>query len=784
MNTICDACRAIDFGKVLKIPAEEISKERRGDDCELLRLEEDTRRFAEPESSTCALCHLLSASLCPCEDEWSEPALRDEAASDPYDLKAVSFIRNCDWTQGDVDFANDCLILLAIRGMGSSSEDYRWYVKRELGYVVCLPKERQERQFVPRVIPDRFDVPKAVSWLQSCKKNHEAPCTKEVAMIPGMRVIDCETLKIVEAESGIAWVALSYVWGEAKSDLDSTDSAALAFPQGMSRTISDAIKVTKDIGYRYIWIDRYCINQEDGAHKSNQIEQMDAIYRGADLTIITAAGQDENYGLPGVGSTRRKKQQQIVELESCTIFGTGPDPSYETQQSRWATRGWTFQEGLLSRRRLYFTDTQSWFECGNACWMEGLSGPQPCKSSDGMHATAGIKASIHGHLSSYLKMRTATAGDHDPASDKDYDFFGHYMRFIREYAKRSLTFDSDSLAAFAGVSRYLQSTGPQVSHILGIPYIPSLLGVGTAKCTLVHLLCWFHMGDSVPRRKAHFPSWTWVGWTGEVHWMGVGEIEDSAAIPKIRHLQFQEHGKAAPFEAYLRAWSLRKPQLTGRNVALCFEARVVPPTLFSLYQYTGEQDSGGAETVAFDVDSDENGNTISSELRADQIGWEEQPVYQEVKSGNAEIVRNYDITDLEESARLADDASSSATASTKSLNGGYDSDEAENSLDPQDWQNWRVGKHRLYEYGRLPDFSPTQLVEQLENGQWGCLLLADYDGNGGYSHQRFLLVVKWLADGTAVRIGSVVLHQHPYLDVRARQYFDDADLSWKSVHLL
>lgn len=35
---------------------------------------------------------------------------------------------------------------------------------------------------------------------------------------------------------------------------------------------------------------------------------MGSVYANAELTIIAAAGVDENYGLPGVGATPRKAQ--------------------------------------------------------------------------------------------------------------------------------------------------------------------------------------------------------------------------------------------------------------------------------------------------------------------------------------------------------------------------------------------------------------------------------------------------------------------------------------------
>ncbi|KAH3995743.1 hypothetical protein HBI56_146050 [Parastagonospora nodorum] len=36
---------------------------------------------------------------------------------------------------------------------------------------------------------------------------------------------------------------------------------------------------------------------------------------------------------------------------------------YDTYQSHCSTRGWTFQEAALNRRRLVFTEDQLYFEC-------------------------------------------------------------------------------------------------------------------------------------------------------------------------------------------------------------------------------------------------------------------------------------------------------------------------------------------------------------------------------------------------------------------------------------
>lgn len=107
----------------------------------------------------------------------------------------------------------------------------------------------------------------------------------------------------------------------------------------LPKTVEDAITVTKSLDYRYLWVDELCIDQLDPVHRASQIGQMDQIYRGADLTIVAAYGDNKNCGLPGVNTTPRKKIP-IVRFEHCTVFSVGPDPRASLRDSTWWTRAW------------------------------------------------------------------------------------------------------------------------------------------------------------------------------------------------------------------------------------------------------------------------------------------------------------------------------------------------------------------------------------------------------------------------------------------------------------
>lgn len=73
-----------------------------------------------------------------------------------------------------------------------------------------------------------------------------------------LKLIDCETREVILASSRPPedYAALSYVWGSSKHDVKHLALLPLHLPA----TIEDAIQVVLKLGFRYLWIDRYCID--------------------------------------------------------------------------------------------------------------------------------------------------------------------------------------------------------------------------------------------------------------------------------------------------------------------------------------------------------------------------------------------------------------------------------------------------------------------------------------------------------------------------------------------
>jgi hypothetical protein len=133
--------------------------------------------------------------------------------------------------------------------------------------------------------------------------------------------------------------------------------------------VRDAIQLTKEMGERLLWVDCLCIEQDNMAQKHTQIQQMDVVYNHALLTIAALSSPNANIGLPGI-----REDTLLTETFMVTIDGRNWKGDINHRWDRlggfdaninyaYETRAWTFQERLLSRRCVFFTDTRPIYSC-------------------------------------------------------------------------------------------------------------------------------------------------------------------------------------------------------------------------------------------------------------------------------------------------------------------------------------------------------------------------------------------------------------------------------------
>ncbi|KAK8030225.1 HET-domain-containing protein [Apiospora rasikravindrae] len=345
------------------------------------------------------------------------------------------------------------------------------------------------------ILPHSVDIDFIKRNIKTCVNEHES-CRTSEEQADGLNVIDCRSQKVVPAPVGCQYIALSYVWGAKPED------ATVGFPQ----VVQDSIRVTKALGCRYIWVDRYCIDQED-TQKQHIFNQMHRVYSNAFLTIIAGAGRDAHHGLPGVSSGRPKQIKfQLGNLQFDEVF---PSNNLALTNSAWATRAWTYQESYFSRRRLCFTEKQVLWICNDCTQAECIS-----SSSRGAdHVETPVPLRRHKHV--FI------------IGDMQYD--------ICLYTARLLSYPSDSLNAILGVLQYYVelTTEPQhcgnepakgrgnrralasgidINHAWGVPLYRE-----RQSQEIMFDVGWRHLKPGT--RRPEFPSWSWAGWAGQIHFL-------------------------------------------------------------------------------------------------------------------------------------------------------------------------------------------------------------------------------------------------------------------------
>ncbi|KAJ4989017.1 tol protein [Stagonosporopsis vannaccii] len=365
-----------------------------------------------------------------------------------------------------------------------------------------------------------------------------------------LHVIDCRRRSIVRLPPRGQYVTLSYVWGQYSVDASPSDPEECrkgTIPLQVPATIEDSIFVCLTLGYRYLWVDRYCIPQADLEERCRQIQQMGTIYHNSVLTIVACAGGDPGYGLPGV--VKPRQQYPTLFIDGAGYLQKTPSVT-DIHASAWAARGWTYQESLLSSARLYFTDQQLYFETNKSLECEW-------GSLAGSNTTTG---------ENWIFSQNAWLARPE-----------NIYRSIADFSSRSLTLVSDTLNAVLGVLAAFDHKF-QVGHLCGIPFmknrpISTVEGPVVSSLTLQFSLL-FKTEEGSCRIK-DFPSWSWAGWTGYKYWaydLERTETSFSDTCVAVEHAS----GHIMAWEEYRSKYDILKHNSDDRIKFVHVEAYIIP----------------------------------------------------------------------------------------------------------------------------------------------------------------------------------------------------------------
>ncbi|KAK2039714.1 HET-domain-containing protein [Colletotrichum somersetense] len=396
--------------------------------------------------------------------------------------------------------------------------------------------------FLGRAITDNIENQALIqSWLDLCRKTHKGPCRRaddgraerfiEMISHSYFGVIDVQNMQLTQLpcqslpsprghnrrpppplppqHRGVTleqvrpepYVALSYVWGaDPTAYTTRTENVMLHRTHGgleevfqkLPTAIRDAVDLTRRLGFRYIWVDRLCIVQNSARSWKLNAYNMDLIYGNAALTICAADG-DAARGLCAMRpATRNTRQVRALVAPRLELMATRPSEMY-IRASEWNDRAWTFQERLLSRRCLIFTNGRVYFQCRSTGMSEDIFGDQK---------GAGWSLDL---VDAPLQM----------FRQLDNRSIWVYMKCVELYTERKLTQAKDIQAAFSGMANLME----------GRMRAPFIHGLPSSHFDLA--LLWEPIGSSRRRVAGEarenasipdFPSWSWTGWVGEVQY--------------------------------------------------------------------------------------------------------------------------------------------------------------------------------------------------------------------------------------------------------------------------
>ncbi|GAW16700.1 hypothetical protein ANO14919_061370 [Xylariales sp. No.14919] len=293
---------------------------------------------------------------------------------------------------------------------------------------------------------------------------------------------DCRLVEFAE-DAGVrgTYACLSHCWGQDQMPITTTQNTILENKRSMSLsnlppTFREAILIARKLKLRYIWIDSLCIIQDSTSDWESESAQMAGIYKNAFITIAATASPDFQGGCFSKSDADlcfHVKQSSVLDTVIAArteVTGTLPE-LYPL-----LTRGWVYQERMLSRRYLHCHRNELMLECREQRICE-------CGNHPGRDL--------------YGEQLAAKSKYHNPGRNR---LAGSWQKVVMNYSMLRLSKSSDKLPAIFGCAQDMgdPDRGRYLAGVWERTLGEDLLWIPRKYSTVSHPTKW------------RAPSWTWA----------------------------------------------------------------------------------------------------------------------------------------------------------------------------------------------------------------------------------------------------------------------------------
>ncbi|KAH7161745.1 heterokaryon incompatibility protein-domain-containing protein [Dactylonectria macrodidyma] len=359
----------------------------------------------------------------------------------------------------------------------------------------------------------------AREWLKTCQTKHPRCGVLNGTKLP-KRVVrvnreeanklhgpDHPQVSLYETQDGEIgdYVCLSHCWGTAQIITTTSDNIekhrAKIQWSDLSKTFQDAITFSDKMGIDNIWIDSLCIIQNSREDWESEALKMASYYINGQFSIAATSSTN---GAGGLYHTVLPKDETMqiegLDPKSNTRYRVGvrksiphhhdvlEDKSRTKERFPLLTRGWVYQERILSRRFIHFGPREVHWECHEEVFCQ----------------CGGIQAALELNPSGKATANQALAISRSGLKTDEMVLL--WSRQIESLTKLDFTYISDHLAALAGIATLMVQSGQSGRYLAGL-----------WQEGLLFWLCWSSTkGGARTKSLSGIPTWSWASVEGQI----------------------------------------------------------------------------------------------------------------------------------------------------------------------------------------------------------------------------------------------------------------------------